>query len=93
MISTSSVMYSCFILMTLLPPTCLLVLAKIISLTVKMEGISSSETSVTSQQTTRRHIPEEPTLHNHCCENLKSYIVHTKFWLESLKKTTRKTLT
>jgi hypothetical protein len=27
------------------------------------------------QPTTRRHIPEDDTLHNHCCENLKSYSV------------------
>jgi hypothetical protein len=32
-----------------------------------------SETSVATQQTTRRHIPEDDTLHNHRCENLKSY--------------------
>jgi hypothetical protein len=38
-----------------------------------MEVICSSETSVATQQTTRRHIPEEDTLHNHLCENLKSY--------------------
>jgi hypothetical protein len=41
-----------------------------------MEAICFSETSVSSQQTTRRHIPEEHTLHNHHCENLKSYILH-----------------
>jgi hypothetical protein len=33
----------------------------------------SSETSVATQQTTPRHIPEDDTLHNHRCENLKSY--------------------
>jgi hypothetical protein len=38
-----------------------------------MEAISSSETSVDTQRTTRRHIPEDDTLHNYCCENLKSY--------------------
>jgi hypothetical protein len=26
-----------------------------------------------TQQTTRHHIPEDDTLHNHRCENLKSY--------------------
>jgi hypothetical protein len=41
--------------------------------TLKMEAICSSETSVASQQTTRRHIPEDDTLHNHRCESLKSY--------------------
>jgi hypothetical protein len=42
-----------------------------------MEAIFSSETSVATQQTTRRHIPEDDTLHNHRCENLNSYIVIT----------------
>jgi hypothetical protein len=32
-----------------------------------------SETSVATQQTTQRHIPEDDNLHNHRCENLKSY--------------------
>jgi hypothetical protein len=32
--------------------------------TLKMEAICSSETSVDSQQTTRRYIPEDGTLHN-----------------------------
>jgi hypothetical protein len=48
-----------------------LVLAEIISSTLKMEAICSSETSVANQQTTRRHIPVDDTLHNHRCENLK----------------------
>jgi hypothetical protein len=43
-------------------------------LTLKMEAICSSEKSVHFQWTTRRYIPEDRTLHNHCCENLKSYI-------------------
>jgi hypothetical protein len=51
--------------------TCWLLLT--FSSTLKMEAICSSETSVASQQTTRRHIPEDYTLHNHRCENLKSY--------------------
>jgi hypothetical protein len=42
-----------------LPPDCLLVFAEIISLTLKMEAICSSETSVATQQTTRCHIPED----------------------------------
>jgi hypothetical protein len=42
--------------------------------TLKMEALCSSETSVATQRTTRRHIPEDDTLHNHRCENLKSYI-------------------
>jgi hypothetical protein len=38
-----------------------------------MEAICSSEASVNIQRTTRRYIPEVDTLHNHQCENLKSY--------------------
>jgi hypothetical protein len=38
-----------------------------------MEAICSSETSVDFQRTTRRYIPEDGTLHNHHCENLKTY--------------------
>jgi hypothetical protein len=60
---------------TCLPPACLLVFAELISSTLKMWAICSSETSVESRRTTRRHIPEDDTLHNHRCENLKSYIV------------------
>jgi hypothetical protein len=30
--------------------------------------------SAATQQTKGRHIPEDDTLHNHRCENLKSYI-------------------
>jgi hypothetical protein len=56
-----------------LPPAYLLFLAEIISSTLKMEAICSSETSVATQQTTRPHIPEDDTLYNHRCENLKSY--------------------
>jgi hypothetical protein len=61
-----------------LPPDCLLVLAEISS-TLKMEAICSSETSVETQRTTRRHIPEDDILHNHRCENLKSYITSCRF--------------
>jgi hypothetical protein len=39
-----------------------------------MEAICFSKTSVDTQWITRRHIPEDDTLHNHRCENLKSYI-------------------
>jgi hypothetical protein len=38
-----------------------------------MEAICSSETPVYTQRTTPRYIPEDGTLHNHRCENLKSY--------------------
>jgi hypothetical protein len=49
------------------------------SSTLKMEAICSSETSVATQRTTRPHIPEDDTLHNHGCENLKSYIILEPF--------------
>jgi hypothetical protein len=39
-----------------------------------MEAICSSETSVDTQRATRRYIPEDGTLHDHRCENLKSDI-------------------
>jgi hypothetical protein len=41
-----------------------------------MEALCSSETPVDTQRTTRRYIPEDDTLHNHRCENLKSYKKH-----------------
>jgi hypothetical protein len=46
------------------PPACLLVFAELISSTLKMEALWSSETSVATQQTTRLHIQEDDTLHN-----------------------------
>jgi hypothetical protein len=49
-------------------------LAELISSTLKMEAICSFEMPVDTQRTSRRHIPEDDTLHNHRCENLKSYI-------------------
>jgi hypothetical protein len=55
--------------------TCFLVFAELISSTLKMEAVCSSETLVETQRTTSRHIPDDNTLHNHCCENLKSYTV------------------
>jgi hypothetical protein len=42
-----------------------------------MEAICSSETSVDTQRTTRRYITEDGTLHNHPCEDLKSYNLET----------------
>jgi hypothetical protein len=41
----------------------LLVFAELISSTLKMETICSSETSVETRRTTRRHIPDGETLH------------------------------
>jgi hypothetical protein len=49
-------------------------LAELISSTQKMEAICSSGTSVETQRATPRPTPENDTLHNHRCENLKSYI-------------------
>jgi hypothetical protein len=40
----------------------------------RSEELCSSETSVDSQRTTCRYLPEDGTLHTHRCENLKSYI-------------------
>jgi hypothetical protein len=40
-----------------------------------MEATCSSETLVDFQRTSRRYIPEDSTLHDHRCENLKSYIM------------------
>jgi hypothetical protein len=43
--------------------TCLLAgFAELISSTLKMEAICSSETSVETQRTTQRHTPEDDTL-------------------------------
>jgi hypothetical protein len=58
---------------SILIATCLLAGLLNYSSTLKMEALRSSETSGTTQLTTRRHIPEEDTLQNHCYENLKSY--------------------
>jgi hypothetical protein len=50
-----------------------ILLAEFISLTLTMEAICSSETSIDTQRTTLRYIPEDDTLHNHSSEKLKSY--------------------
>jgi hypothetical protein len=41
-----------------------------------MEVMSSSETSVDFQRTTWHYTKEDRTIHNHRCENLKSYKSH-----------------
>jgi hypothetical protein len=56
------------------PPDFTLVSCSAYFSTLKMEAIFYSETSVDTQLTTRRYIPEDSTLHNHRCENPKSYI-------------------
>jgi hypothetical protein len=45
------------------------------SSTLKMGATCFSETSVDFQRTTRHYIPEYRTLHNHRCENFKSYML------------------
>jgi hypothetical protein len=44
---------------------------------LNMGTIHSSETSVLTRPTRRRHIPEDGILHSHCRANLKSYIALT----------------
>jgi hypothetical protein len=56
-----------------LPPAFTLVSCLAYTLTLKMEATCSLETSVDFQRTTWCYIPEDSTLHNHRCENLKSY--------------------
>jgi hypothetical protein len=41
-----------------------------------METTCSSETSVRFQQTTQSYIPEDGSVRDHRCENLKSYILY-----------------
>jgi hypothetical protein len=41
---------------------------------LKIEAIRSSETLVNFYWTTRRHIPENSTIHSHSSKNLKSNI-------------------
>jgi hypothetical protein len=69
-----------------LPPAFTLVSCSAYSSTLKMEAICSSETSVDIQQPTWRYIPEDSTLQNHRCENLKSYKIEDSvhFLLEVL---------
>jgi hypothetical protein len=45
------------------------------SLTLKMEAVRSSETSLNFYRSTRHHIPEDSTLRNHRCKNIKLTIL------------------
>jgi hypothetical protein len=56
-----------------LPPIFALVSCPAYSSALKVEAMCSSETSVDFQRTARHYIPEDSALHNHRCENLKSY--------------------
>jgi hypothetical protein len=47
----------------------------------KIGSAKPASKPVATQRTTRRHIPKDDTLHNHRCENLKSY----KIWFYSLR--------
>jgi hypothetical protein len=51
-----------------------------------MEERMSSEMLANVQQVIWHYIPEDRTLHNHCCENLKSYNFYNLFWLAKRKK-------
>jgi hypothetical protein len=53
----------------------MLVFCSTYSSALKMEAICFSETSVDFWRTTWCYIPGDSTLHNHCCENLKSYLL------------------
>jgi hypothetical protein len=61
----------------------LLVLCLVYFSTLKMVATCSSETSAEFERTTRRYIPEDNTLHNHCRENLKNvnFLPHIKLCL------------
>jgi hypothetical protein len=49
------------------------------SSTLEMEATCFSETSAHFQRATRRYIPEDRTLHNHRCKNLRSYGVRRDY--------------
>jgi ABC-type transport system involved in cytochrome bd biosynthesis fused ATPase/permease subunit len=57
-----------------MPPAFTLVSCSAYFWNLKIEAALSSQTLVDFQRTTRRYIPEVITVHNHRCENLKSYV-------------------
>jgi hypothetical protein len=61
--------------------TCFMFISRfVLSSNLKVEAICSSEASVDFQRTTRRSIPEDRTLHDHRCHNLKSYVYPKYLW-------------
>jgi hypothetical protein len=52
------------------------------SSTLKMEATYSFEMSVDFQWTTLHYIPEDSTIHNYCCENLRSYILFLTVFIQ-----------
>jgi hypothetical protein len=52
--------------------------SSLILVTLMMEALRSSETSV-HNRATWHNIPEDDILHSHCCKNLKSYITNWLF--------------
>jgi hypothetical protein len=61
--------------------------SSLILVTLMMEALSSSETSVLTRATWC-DIPEDAILHSHCCENLKSYTIKNKTrWPLDCKRT------
>jgi hypothetical protein len=62
------------------------------SSTLKMEAMCFSQTLVDFQWTTWHYIPEDSTLHNHHCENLKSYRINSVYagYLSGLQGEERK---
>jgi hypothetical protein len=56
---------------------CMVVSSSAYSWTLYVEGRCSSETSVDFQRTKRRYITKDGILHNHRCDNLRSYnVIH-----------------
>jgi hypothetical protein len=51
---------------------------------LKMEAIFFCETSVDFKLPTRLYVPEDSTLHNHHCENFKSYTHTQKYYDDGL---------